>query len=42
MKRMYDFSRCPAERNYTIADLQALKGSGKKLSMSNMHMPSAM
>ena len=35
MKRMYDFSRSPAQRNYTIADLQALKGSGKKLSMSN-------
>ena len=32
---MYDFSRSPAQRNYTIADLQALKGSGKKLSMSN-------
>ena len=35
MKRIYDFNRSPAERNYTIADLQALKGSGKKLSMSN-------
>lgn len=35
MKRIYDFSRSLAERNYTIADLQALKGSGKKLSMSN-------
>ena len=35
MKRLYDFSRSPAQRNYTIADLQALKGSGKKLSMSN-------
>ena len=35
MKRIYDFSRSPSARNYTIADLQALKGSGKKLSMSN-------
>ena len=35
MKRIYDFSRTPAKRNYTIADLQALKGTGKKLSMSN-------
>ena len=35
MKRIYDFSRSPSKRNYTISDLQALKGSGKKLSMSN-------
>ena len=35
MKRIYDFSRSPAQRNYTIADLKALKGSGKKLSMAN-------
>ena len=35
MKRIYDFSRSPAARNYTVADLQALKGSDKKLSMSN-------
>ncbi len=35
MKRIYDFSRTPSKRNYTVADLQALKGSGKKLSMSN-------
>lgn len=35
MKRIYDFSRNPARRNYTIADLQALKSSGRKLSMSN-------
>ena len=35
MKRIYDFSRAPTARNYTIADLQALKGTGKKLSMSN-------
>ena len=24
MKRIYDFSRKPAKRNYTISDLQAL------------------
>ena len=35
MKRIYDFSRNPAQRNYTVSDLQALKGSGKKLSMAN-------
>lgn len=35
MKRIYDFGRRPAERNYTVADLKALKGSGNKLSMSN-------
>ena len=35
MRRIYDFSRKPAQRNYTVSDLQALKGSGKKLSMSN-------
>ncbi len=35
MKRIYDFSRTPSARNYTVADLQALKGSGRKLSMSN-------
>lgn len=35
MPRIYDFSRNPAERNYTIKDLQSLKGSGRKLSMSN-------
>ena len=35
MKRMYDFARRPAARNYTVADLQALKGSGRTLSMSN-------
>ncbi|MEM6306459.1 MAG: 3-methyl-2-oxobutanoate hydroxymethyltransferase [Pseudomonadota bacterium] len=34
MKRIYDFSRNPALRNYTVSDLQALKGSGTKLSMS--------
>ena len=35
MKSIYDFGRRPAQRNYTIADLKALKGSGTKLSMSN-------
>jgi 3-methyl-2-oxobutanoate hydroxymethyltransferase len=35
MKRIYDFGRNAATRNYTVADLKALKGSGKKLSMSN-------
>ena len=35
MKRIYDFSRSPSMRNHTIADLQALKGSGRTLSMSN-------
>ena len=35
MKRIYDFSRNPASRNYTVADLRALKGSGRVLSMAN-------
>ena len=35
MKRMYDFSRNPATRNYTVQDLRALKGTGTKLSMCN-------
>ena len=35
MKRIYDFSRKPAKRNYTISDLQALKETNKKLTMSN-------
>ena len=35
MQRIYDFGRRPARRNYTVADLQALKGSGRRLSMSN-------
>ena len=35
MKRIYDFSRNPAMRNYTVSDLKALKGSVKKLSMAN-------
>ena len=34
MKRIYDFSREAAARNYTISDLQALKGSDRKLTMS--------
>jgi 3-methyl-2-oxobutanoate hydroxymethyltransferase len=32
---MYDFGRAPAQRNYTVRDLQNLKGSGTTLSMSN-------
>ena len=35
MKRIYDFSRKPAVRNYTISDLQALKHTGRKLTMTN-------
>ena len=35
MKRIYDFSRNPVQRNYTVADLQALKGSRRTLSMAN-------
>ncbi|MEL6767789.1 MAG: 3-methyl-2-oxobutanoate hydroxymethyltransferase [Pseudomonadota bacterium] len=35
MKRIYDFSRNPAKRNYTVSDLRTLKGSGRRLSMSN-------
>jgi len=35
MKRIYDFSRSAAQRNYTVADLRALKGSGRTLSMAN-------
>ncbi|MEM7172185.1 MAG: 3-methyl-2-oxobutanoate hydroxymethyltransferase [Pseudomonadota bacterium] len=35
MKRIYDFGRRPAKRNYTLADLRALKGSGKRLTMCN-------
>ncbi|MEM7117443.1 MAG: 3-methyl-2-oxobutanoate hydroxymethyltransferase [Chloroflexota bacterium] len=34
-KRIYDFGRKPAKRNYTVADLKALKGTGQKLSMCN-------
>ena len=39
MKRIYDFSRKPAKRNYTISDLQNLKITGQKLSMANPLMP---
>jgi len=35
MKRIYSFSRTPAVRNYTISDLQELKITGKKLTMTN-------
>ena len=35
MKKIYDFARKPAARTYTLADLRALKGSGKRLSMCN-------
>ena len=35
MKRIYDFSRNPAKRNYTVSDLKELKTSPKKLTMSN-------
>ena len=37
MKRIYEFARKPALRNYTIADLQNLKVTGQKLSMANPH-----
>ena len=35
MKGIYDFSRNPAHCDCTVAGLKALKGSGRKLSMSN-------
>ena len=35
MKRIYDFSRKPAHRNFTIHDLKSLKGSPQKLTMTN-------
>ena len=35
MKRIYDFSRKPAHRNYTVSDLKALKGASTKLTMAN-------
>ncbi len=38
-KRIYDFGRRPARRNYTVADLKALKGTGTTLSMSNPANP---
>ena len=34
-KRIYTFGREPAKRDYTVRDLQNLKGSGTQLSMSN-------
>ena len=33
MKKIYTFGRKPALRNYTVVDLKALKGSGKRLSI---------
>ncbi len=35
MKRIYSFARKPSARNYTISDLQALKGTDRKLTMAN-------
>ena len=35
MKRIYSFARTPAVRNYTISDLQELKITGKKLTITN-------
>ncbi len=35
MKRIYSFARKPSARNFTIADLQALKGTSHKLTMAN-------
>ena len=35
MKRIYSFARTPSVRNYTISDLQELKITGKKLTMTN-------
>jgi 3-methyl-2-oxobutanoate hydroxymethyltransferase len=35
MKRIYNFARQNSARNYTVSDLQALKVSGKKLTMAN-------
>ena len=35
MKNIYTFGRKPAQRNYTVADLQALKGSDQRLTMVN-------
>jgi 3-methyl-2-oxobutanoate hydroxymethyltransferase len=35
MKRIYSFARTPAVRNYTISDLQELKITDKKLTMTN-------
>ena len=35
LKNIYTFGRRPAQRNYTVADLLALKGSGQRLTMVN-------
>ena len=35
MKNIYTFGRKPAKRNFTVKDLQDLKGSGKRLTMCN-------
>ena len=35
MKNIYTFGRKPAQRNYTIPDLRALKGSDARLTMCN-------
>ncbi len=35
MRRIYSFARQPSHRNYTIADLQDLKKTNKKLTMAN-------
>ncbi|MDJ1009399.1 MAG: 3-methyl-2-oxobutanoate hydroxymethyltransferase [Paracoccaceae bacterium] len=35
LKNIYTFGRKPAQRNYTIADLLKLKGSGQRLTMVN-------
>ncbi|WP_120502549.1 3-methyl-2-oxobutanoate hydroxymethyltransferase [Roseovarius sp. EL26] len=35
MKNIYTFGRKPAQRNYTVKDLQDLKGSGTRLTMCN-------
>ena len=35
IKRIYDFSRKPAHRNYTVSDLKALKKTKLKLTMAN-------
>ena len=35
MRNIYTFGRKPAQRNFTVKDLQDLKGSGRRLSMCN-------
>lgn len=35
MKNIYTFGRRPAQRNYTVKDLQGLKASGERLTMCN-------